>query len=145
VKAGWRQAARISVSMRVSFPRKASPWPETASVLPVSCPAARCAAATPSPTALICTETASVTAAASATFRAIYRVAVPCCSTAAAMALATLLISATAAPAAAWMAPLSPLARPVWAARLFTTAKPLPALPARAASIVAFSASLPAA
>ena len=97
--------------------------------------------------------------AASWTLRAISCVAAPCSSTAAAIVVA---ISFTELMVAAisWMAPtdsfvafwiavicwpISSVAFAVWVARLLTsaatTAKPLPASPARAASIVALSAS----
>ena len=103
--------------------------------------------------------TDSVPVAASATLRTISWVAAPCSSTAAAMELAMPLISRMrpAMPSMAWTAwPVEPwiwaiwaeisaVALAVWSASAFTsvatTAKPRPATPARAASIVAFSAS----
>src|SRR5581483_5259045 len=90
--------------------------------------------------------------------REISPVAAPCCSTAEAMpadasrarsiTVAIPRISSTARSVTDWIERIwlvmSSVARPVWLARLLTsaatTAKPLPASPARAASIVALSA-----
>ncbi|MGY2932345.1 hypothetical protein ACVWZ6_001947 [Bradyrhizobium sp. GM6.1] len=104
-------------------------------------------------------ETSLVPPAACWMLRAISRVAAPCSSTAAAIVVVTSLISPMIRPMP-WMAPtadvvtdcmlaiwlrISSVALAVWLARLFTseatTAKPRPASPARAASMVALSAS----
>ncbi len=118
-------------------------------------PVSSAACATPEIAAVTC----EVPLAACATLRAISWVAAPCSSTAAAMApempssarmvpeIAS--IAVTVFVEAAWIAsiwaPISSVALAVWAASPFTseatTAKPLPASPARAASIVALSAS----
>ena len=97
--------------------------------------------------------------AAISTLRAISCVAAPCCVTAAAMAplmspMARMVCSiaviasierAVARCMPAICAPISSVARLVWPASAFTslatTAKPRPASPARAASMVALSAS----
>ena len=97
--------------------------------------------------------------AVSLTLRAISAVAAPCCSTAAAIDPAMALISSmvfsmrpTAATDASVAVRTSPMCRVISSVdravcvasaftSLATTAKPLPASPARAASIVAFSAS----
>ena len=104
-------------------------------------------------------ETSPVPAAACCTLRAISRVAEPCSSTAAAIVVAIPLISrmvslmppmaTTQSPVADWIAvtwpAISSVALAVWLASPLTsaatTAKPRPASPARAASMVAFSAS----
>ena len=104
-------------------------------------------------------ETSLVPPAACWMLRAISRVAAPCSSTAAAIAVVTSLISLivllmfliaeTAVVVTVCMLTIcwriSSVAFAVWLARLFTseatTAKPRPASPARAASMVAFSAS----
>ncbi len=104
-------------------------------------------------------ETWVATRAESAALRPISPLAADCSSTAVAVAAAassicsitpiTARMEATLSPTAArrpliWAA-ISPVALAVWPARFFTsvatTAKPLPASPARAASMVAFSAS----
>ena len=103
-------------------------------------------------------ETSWVPVAACWTFDAISRVAAPCSSTAEAMVVAvsemsemTLPISwiaVTASRVSAWIAaiwaPISSVALAVWLASDLTseatTAKPLPASPARDASMVALSA-----
>jgi hypothetical protein len=100
-----------------------------------------------------------VPVAACCTLRAISRVAESCCSTTAAIVVAMPLISrmvllmppiaATQPLVADWIAAtcsaISSVAFAVWLARFLTseatTAKPLPASPARAASMVALSAS----
>ena len=113
----------------------------------------------PALTPPICVVTSRVAAAVCCAVRVISAVAAPCCSTAAAM-LAAIVLTCSITRAISWMAftascvapwmwpiwlPISSVALPVCCARLFTseatTAKPLPASPARAASIVAFSAS----
>ena len=104
-------------------------------------------------------ETSAAPAAACCAFWAMPRVAAPCSSTAAAIDVVTSLIAVTRLPILS-MAPAAPcvasctsrtwpvmssVALAVWVASDFTseatTAKPLPASPARAASIVALSAS----
>ena len=103
--------------------------------------------------------TSWVPRAASWTLREISRVAEPCSSIAAAIAVpiwsisamtsATLRIAVTVSSLAAWIAAIcseiSVVALAVWPASDFTseatTAKPRPASPARAASMVALSAS----
>ena len=108
---------------------------------------------------LMFTVTSLVPAAACCTFCAISRVAAPCSSTLAAIALEVLLMSpmivpmplmaATASFVADWIWPIcwliSSVALAVWLARFLTsaatTAKPFPVSPARAASIVALRAS----
>ncbi len=103
--------------------------------------------------------TSPVPDAAWETLRTMACIAAPCSSTAAAIEVATSLICsicavippiATAAwPLVSWIAAICPVissvARAVWPASSFTsaatTAKPRPAAPARAASIVALSAS----
>ena len=103
--------------------------------------------------------TSWVPRAASCTLREISSVAARCCSTAEAIAAAIWLICSIVAPmpwiastallVVDWMAPIWPaissVAVAVCPARFFTsvatTAKPLPASPARAASMVAFRAS----
>ncbi len=103
--------------------------------------------------------TSSAPAAAWATLRTISCVAAFCSSTAAAIAVVTLLISRMRAPKppiadTAWAVEswiraiceeISSVALAVWLASSLTsaatTAKPRPASPARAASMVAFSAS----
>ena len=104
-------------------------------------------------------ETSWVPRAASLVLRVISRVAEACCSTAEAIAAEVWSISPTVAamPAIAstvcrveaWIAEIwleiSSVALAVWPARFFTSCatmvNPFPASPARAASIVAFSAS----
>ena len=110
-------------------------------------------------TSVMARVTSVVPAEACCTLRAISAVAASCSCTAEAMAVAMSFtcwmvmpmerMASTAAPVAPCMDatcwPISSVARAVWVARLFTsfatTAKPFPASPARAASIVAFSAS----
>ncbi len=104
------------------------------------------------------TETSLVPRAASCVLRVISRVDADCCSTADATATAMPFISVIVAPivriaataccVTRWISPICPaissVALAVWPARLFTspatTAKPRPASPARAASIVALRA-----
>src|SRR3954471_16598931 len=122
-------------------------------------PAADPASADTALTPMMLLDTSLVPPAACWMLRAISRVAAPCCSTAAAMAVVTSLISPmvwpmfliapTAEVATCCMLTIcwriSSVAFAVWLARLFTseatTAKPRPASPARAASMVALSAS----
>src|SRR3979490_1113908 len=130
-------------------------WPDAARTSSAS--ARDCSAAWLAP-ALLC-ETSLVPAAACCTLRAISRVAESCSSTAAAMVVAIALISrmvllmpliaVTQSPVADWIAATCPaissVALAVWLASSLTseatTANPLPASPARAASMVALSAS----
>jgi len=109
-------------------------------------------------TLTILVETSEVPRAASVTLRAISWVVAPCSSMAAAMPAAISLtepmvpamawMAVMASPVAAWMAVIWPaissVAFEVWVASCLTseatTAKPLPASPARAASMVALSA-----
>jgi len=118
-------------------------------------PVSRAAAST----LVIRAETSLVPAAACSTLREISEVAADCCSTAAAIAalIAPISVITLAIPEIARTAssvplctapicpPISSVALAVWLARFFTslatTANPLPASPARAASIVAFNAS----
>ncbi|MNT31454.1 hypothetical protein D3C72_1672880 [compost metagenome] len=104
-------------------------------------------------------ETWRVPSATWVTLAAISRVAADCSSTAPAMAeamsatLRMVSVMLPMAPTEVWVADcmaetwdeISCVARAVWSDRLFTseatTAKPLPASPARAASMVAFRAS----
>jgi hypothetical protein len=109
-------------------------------------------------TELISLETVVVTVLTPEMFRLISAVAVDCCWTPAAISandwstvpmIPVMPLMARVAPeASVWIAlilsAMSAVARAVWLARLLTsdatTAKPLPASPARAASIVAFVA-----
>ena len=104
-------------------------------------------------------DTSDVPLAACSTLRAISWVAAPCSSTAEATEVVISLIwemiavicslTFTASRVASWMPatwpPISSVALAVWLARFLTsdatTAKPFPASPARAASMVAFRAS----
>ena len=152
---GVAQAARNVSTLLYSASACWLSWPDAAATLSAS--ARDWSADWLAPVTLI--ETSLVPVAACWTLRAISRVAESCSSTAAAMVVAMPLISrmvslmppiaVTQSPVADWIAAtwpaISSVAFAVWLASSLTsdatTAKPRPASPARAASMVAFSAS----
>src|SRR5271163_3265272 len=158
-RTGVAHAARILARKSWTWPRSRSAWLVSASAAALTPCAAVPVASAPAVTPAMLSETSWVRCAAAWVLRVISWVAAPCCSTAEAIEVATELTSpivppirliastaslVTACTAAIW-AEISSVALAVWLAKDLTseatTAKPLPASPARAASMVAFSAS----
>src|SRR6185437_11287711 len=156
---GADQAALTSLRKRSTSRRSASDSWESRVAASSTWVAAAPVCCAVSATPLMFSDTVLVPPAACCTLREISEVAAPCSSTAEAIVVATLLMvsmvepmpsmAVTASPVACCMPetwlPISSVALAVWVASdltsLDTTAKPLPASPARAASMVALSAS----
>src|SRR6185437_1692111 len=156
---GGNHAARILPRNCVTWLPSCWLWISSVFEATLTLSAAAAAASASALTPVMLSDTFLVPCAACWVLREISWVAAPCSWTAAAIAVATsltspmmppmLLMASMASPATFWMSAIcseiSSVAFAVWLASDFTsdatTAKPRPASPARAASMVAFSAS----